>query len=90
MQENGLVYPLLVAQTTCFHMFDVCSAKRGWTKHSSIKGHKICHVINLQGDFRLVKAAMKHMKLFLAKYRFLLRGEVDWVRTGLGSVRRLD
>ena len=38
----------------------------------------------------LGEAHMGHMKLPLAKDGFLLRGEVGWVRAGLGGVWRLE
>ena len=50
MQAGGLVYPLLVSQTTWFGMPNVCSAKGEWVEHG-IKDHEVC-------DIRLGEAPM--------------------------------
>ena len=46
MRASGPVYQLFVAQTTCFSMLDVGSAKREWVEHG-VECHEIREGINL-------------------------------------------
>ena len=46
IRVRGLVYPLFVAQTTCFGMLDVCSTKGEWVEHG-VECHEICDGINV-------------------------------------------
>ena len=76
MQACGLVYPLLVAQTTWFGMPNVCSAKGEWVEHG-IECHEVRGSKNIQVRYRLGEEPMGHMKLLLSKGEYLIRGEVS-------------
>ena len=51
----------------------------------SIEGHEICG-----GNEVLGEVPMRHMKLPLARNGSLLRGDVGWVKAGLGGMQRLE
>ena len=88
MGACGLVYLLFVAQSMWCSMPEVCSAKGEWVEHG-IESHKVQDGDNIYVGFRLGEAPMGHIKLLLSKYGPLLRGEVGWVRDGLGGAGRL-
>ena len=50
-----------------------------------IEGHEVQYSDNIYVGFRLGEEPMEHIKLLLSNDRPLLRGEVGWVRAGLGG-----